>query len=413
MSVSQPHVLIIGAGPGGLTLAQGLKRNNIPFTLFEQDTSLDSRRQGYRLKFSGDVAAKLQSTVLPETWTIIKATCAETGLGETNLNATDAAVTASRKQALAASDEAPLAADRGLLRWALSQGIHDHVRFGKRFASYRFLSSNNGQDEDDGTGLVEALFEDGSTAQGHLLVGADGSRSAVRAQHIPAYDFLDTGVCCVYGKSTLNAELRSRFPEKHRRWITVVQDRTPIIQSIINKKSSPVTMVCEPCHFSNRHVYSHLPEDYVHFGIMFPRYLLGRNLSNHAADERLRTDAHGVSMDVTSEWDPSIRSLIELQDRDLTYGMRILTAPAVIPAWETSGRVTALGDAVHVMSPAGGVGAVAALNDAATLAKIIHDEGVSISSIKTFEDAMREYSRICIVRSMMAGSKMLDLPFEV
>lgn len=410
MSDSQPHVLIIGAGPGGLTLAQGLKRSGIPFTLFEQDASLDSRRQGYRLKISGDVAARLQSTVLPETWATIKATCAATGLGETNLNATDAAVTASRKQVLSAGDEPPLAVDRGLLRWALSQGIHDHLRFGKRLVSYRFLESDDDDDQEDAAGLVEALFADGSTARGNLLVGADGSRSAVRAQHIPTYEFIDTDVCCVYGKSTLNAELRSRFPERHRRWITVVQDRTPIIQGIINKKSTPVTMVCEPCQFSNRDAYPHLPEDYVHFGIMFPKELLGRGLSDHAVDERLRGDAHGVSLDITSEWDPSVRSLVELQDRELTYGMRILTAPAAIPSWETSGRVTALGDAVHVMSPAGGVGAVAALHDAVTLATIIRDEGVSVSSLKKFEDAMKEFSRICLLRTTMAGSRMLNLP---
>lgn len=406
MSQSQPHVLIIGAGPGGLALAQGLKRSRLPFTVFERDALLDSRRQGYRLKIAGDVAAKLQSTVTPRAWAAIKGTCAETGLGETNLNATDAAVTASRKQALPASAQAPLAADRGLLRWALMEGIHDHVRFGKKLLSYRLLSSSQRSEH----ARVEAVFDDGTTSAGTLLVGADGSRSAVRAQHIPDCEFLDTGVCCVYGKSALNADLRARLPERHLRWITVVRDQTPIIQSIIDKKSSPVTMVYEACRFRNRQIYPHLPEDYVHFGIMFPKDLLGQGTSDQAIDERLRSDAHGVSLDTTSEWDPSIRALVELQDRDLTYGMRILTAPMDIPAWPTSGAVTALGDAVHVMSPAGGVGAVAALNDAILLTTILRDEGINMSSIKKFEDAMRQSAATWIHRSMMAGSVMLDLP---
>lgn len=156
--------------------------------------------------------------------------------------------------------------------------------------------------------------------------------------------------------------------------------------------------------------YPSIPQDYVHFGILFPRSLLGHGLSEDEVDEKLRSDSPGVGLDITSEWHPSIRSLIELQDRDLTYGMRILSAPEDIPAWETSSRVTVMGDAIHVMSPTGGVGAVAALNDAVLLSKIISEEGVSINSIRKFEDRMREFAGVCIRRSMLAGSKMLDLP---
>ncbi|PSR83009.1 hypothetical protein BD289DRAFT_483525 [Coniella lustricola] len=398
----EPHILIIGAGPGGLALAQGLKRNGINFTVFERDSFLDSRRQGYRLKLVGDIVAGLQATVTPEAWEVVQATSANVRLGETNLNATDASITACRKQRLPPGVDAPLAADRGLLRRALMEGVQNHVKFGKKLVSYRIISHNN-------TEKVETTFEDGSTAEGTLLVGADGSRSAVRAQLLPAHKFLDTGVCCVYGKSSLNGELLSRFPEKHRRWMTVVRDQTPIIQSIITRADSPVTMVCEPCHFSNRERFSQIPEDYVHFGIMFPRSFFGPHLSDEEVDQKLRSDPRGISLDITSEWDPSVRSLIELQESDLTYGMRILSAPEVIPAWQESHLVTALGDAVHLMSPAGGVGAVSALNDAVLLTRIIATEGISAESIRKFEDGMRAFAAACIGRSKLAGSKMLGL----
>lgn len=42
------HVLIIGAGIVGLTLAQGCRENGIPFTIFEQDQK-GSRHQGWAL----------------------------------------------------------------------------------------------------------------------------------------------------------------------------------------------------------------------------------------------------------------------------------------------------------------------------------------------------------------------------
>lgn len=44
---SDMHVLIIGAGIGGLTLAQGLRKQGISFEIFERDASAEARGQGY------------------------------------------------------------------------------------------------------------------------------------------------------------------------------------------------------------------------------------------------------------------------------------------------------------------------------------------------------------------------------
>jgi 2-polyprenyl-6-methoxyphenol hydroxylase-like FAD-dependent oxidoreductase len=51
--MAQPHILIVGAGLGGLLLAQALKKKGIPFDIFERDESLTARFQGYAVAIQG------------------------------------------------------------------------------------------------------------------------------------------------------------------------------------------------------------------------------------------------------------------------------------------------------------------------------------------------------------------------
>jgi 2-polyprenyl-6-methoxyphenol hydroxylase-like FAD-dependent oxidoreductase len=48
-SLPRPHVLIIGAGITGRTLAQALKNHSIPFTIFERDPDVSFRGRGWGL----------------------------------------------------------------------------------------------------------------------------------------------------------------------------------------------------------------------------------------------------------------------------------------------------------------------------------------------------------------------------
>jgi 2-polyprenyl-6-methoxyphenol hydroxylase-like FAD-dependent oxidoreductase len=43
------HVLIVGAGLGGLSLAQNLRKQGISFEIFERDPEKNSRSQGWAI----------------------------------------------------------------------------------------------------------------------------------------------------------------------------------------------------------------------------------------------------------------------------------------------------------------------------------------------------------------------------
>src|ERR1700744_774216 len=58
-------VIIIGAGTGGLCLAQGLKASGIEVDVYERDRSSTDRLQGYRLHISSEGSQALESCLPP------------------------------------------------------------------------------------------------------------------------------------------------------------------------------------------------------------------------------------------------------------------------------------------------------------------------------------------------------------
>ncbi|MCJ1366856.1 hypothetical protein MMC16_005986 [Acarospora aff. strigata] len=398
--ISPPiRVLIIGAGLGGLALAQGLKKQGIDFSVFERDSAAEDRPQGYRLKIHGDTAAALQYVLSPELWHEFESTCAETTLGETTLNSLDGSLIASRPGHAGRGDIGLLTVDRSMLRRVLIKGLEKNVCFGKPFARYELQGD-----------LVIAHFEDGSTEEGTLLVGADGARSRVRKQYLPENKVVDTEGCCIYGKTPMTSELLERFPAKAMRWFTLCRDTTPILQEVV-LGDNPITLFVEPMRFQNRDLRSDLPEDYIYWVLLFRKRSFVS--TDEELSELLQRPSKELSLWITSEWDPSLRSVLEFQDSSRSSAMRIYSADPKLGPWAPTARITLLGDAIHLMSPAGGVGAVTALKDASSLARTLVNDGLSVESIAAYENSMRGFAQVMLQRSF-AGAKRLfnQPPFE-
>ncbi|KAI1320994.1 cercosporin toxin biosynthesis protein [Xylariaceae sp. FL0255] len=363
MEPVNPTILIIGGGLGGLCLAQGLLK------------------AGHALR----------------------EICCSVELGETDINAPDGSILASRAGGSFAMKGLKLyTCDRTVLRDILIHGLSDYIHYSKELVRYEIVN-----------GGVTAHFHDGSIASGSFLVGADGSGSVTRKQFLPDHLPLNTEGLSIYGKTPITKELLERFPTSAMRWMTLVLDRTPMTQTL-DIDDTVVTLLLEPIRFPKKgdRFDQYTPPDYIYWVLIARKHIFGLKanveLSKYTVDEVAE-----ISLRITDCWDPSLRSILHLQDKTQSSFLRILSADPNMKAWQSTDKITIIEDACHVMSPCGGVGAVTSLVDGANLAKTIVNKGISIENISEFEQAMRESAKLSILRSYTGGRKMFgQKPFD-
>ena len=73
------HVIIIGGGIGGLTLAQGLKRSGVGVAVYERDRTPSARLQGYRVHISPGGSRALHECLPPHLCDAFDRTCGKPG----------------------------------------------------------------------------------------------------------------------------------------------------------------------------------------------------------------------------------------------------------------------------------------------------------------------------------------------
>ena len=188
----------------------------------------------------------------------------------------------------------------------------------------------------------------------------------------------------------MTPEFMAQYHARAHKWMTLILDKTPMTQTL-DIDETPLTCLLEPVRFVDNEYRSQAPSDYMYWVLIARADVFG--LSTEKLLSLSAQEAADMSLKLTEEWDPSIRALFEHQDVKQTSALRISTAKPEIPAWDTNPRVTLIGDAVHCMSPCGGVGAITAMMDAATLAEHLRDGGFSKANIAQYEAKMRVYAR--------------------
>lgn len=159
----QNKILIIGAGLGGLALAQGLVKSGFAVTVFERDEDPVSRSQGYRISIRILGMNALSALLTPaKVGRLSLARVADVGDGFTCANEKmEPFFTVPQGQ------DAAVQFLRSELRSLLQEGIN--IEWNKRLVMFK----------DNGDQVI-ARFKDGSYATGDLLVGCDGGASTLR-----------------------------------------------------------------------------------------------------------------------------------------------------------------------------------------------------------------------------------------
>lgn len=394
------HVIVVGAGLGGLCLAQGLRQAGISFAVYERDASPESRTQGHRLHIDTHGRRAL-ANVLPQHRSSLLGAIA--GRPAPRVSGFDDQLAPTQVfplqhgpgsfSELAHGMPAHTVLDRDVLRKVLLTGLDDAIEYGRRCVGYDAT--------EDG---VEARFDDGSVARGSLLVGADGIGSAIRAQRLPHARVVDCGVRLIYGRVPLTAGLREALPPA---MVSVFNSVVGPGQRFIGL--APVQYRERPDRAARRlapEVALGSTEDSL--AVMFGRRLELIGLNDDALRQATGEQLRDLVLEQIHGWHPLLRRVIEEWSPSTVHPITVRSSVPISP-WSTS-NVTLLGDAIHAMSPAAGAGANTALADGAALAAAlahVSDRQSMMRAVQDYEHRMIEQGFRMVRRSAENGVRTL------
>ncbi|KAL5603270.1 hypothetical protein FOBRF1_010803 [Fusarium oxysporum] len=362
------RVLIIGAGVGGLTLAQGLHKAGIEVLITERQTEKAENLAGYGLHIDRNGRHALRSCLPLSNWTRLQTVLSSAG---TQLFFRD-----TQFRVLAEKDDAKLSGEPALaversavgrleLRDVLLDGLDSAscglVQWGRTFVRYEQLTN----------GLLRAHFSDGTWEDCDLLVGADGPKSPVRRQYMPDLDRMDLGIRAIAGRYMLDDQRIQKLPKE----LT-----SGALNNIV--PSGKGWMFTSAWGLGQS-------SPYIVWAYVVPAKDLAPILDKIPGFELRDHVLHSIK-----EWSPNLRELVEGGDLSTIKCLPLRTMPNLKP-WKSS-NVTLLGDAIHNMTPMAGMGANTALRDAEVLTRCLIDVTAGrlelVNAVRLYEAEMRAYA---------------------
>lgn len=384
-SIRKP-ILISGGGLSSLLLAQSLLRSSIPFLIFERDSSISFRAQGYRLRLSSEGLDAIESVLGPEGFRKFWNTCGKTGgagfaaidvttgskisdsriseaAGHKNREKAGNEKAKSPAETLTSRDGKVVGISRGDMRKLFMSGCESFIHWSHHVTSYELTSSG-----------VHAVFADGSkSVEGDMLIGGEGIYSKVAIQlsqgKLKVYD---TGARGIHGQAPSTA-----FKGLGEGVWRLTDDSNPKGRIFVITNVRPGEM----------------DDPNVQFG-----WTMGAQPGVITAPNddysMIGTPVANMAKGLAANWHPRIKPLFEeMVESEAAFWKITCSTPTGVPEWQNEPRVTVIGDAAHSMTPAGGIGANTAVRDSALLGRLLaeangYKEGVTAA----YEREMRIYA---------------------
>jgi salicylate hydroxylase len=377
------HVLIAGGGLAGLCLAQGLKRAGVSCAVFERDPEV--RRQGYRITINGDGGNALEACLPPDLYELYLQASRNTPPRRMSVvvdSQCNELSTAPHFGAPNDGERPHTAIHRRTLRQILGARLGDVIQPAAKVVGFERAGDT-----------VRLLLDDGSSAEGDVLVGADGVYSVIRGALLPDVEVIDSGVrgLGVFARTPLPPDIHGELPELLLSgFVIAVEPATGVTLAMgaMDPRRAPDEAAAETA-----------PD--VKLDPVAPYMMLTGGIRPGTpipppADWTAET-ARAVQAqmaDAVSGWHPAIRGLVERIELDTMFASNFMRLDPT-PAW-TPSNVTLVGDAIHAMLPTMGMGGNTSLRDAAVLADKLaaaqRGELGRVDAIGAYEADMRDFA---------------------
>lgn len=376
-----PHVAIIGGGIGGVALAVACLHRQIPFTLYERDTSFNIRSQGYGLTLqqASNAIAAFGITYLKE------------GVNSTRhlIHTTDGKVIGEwgmRKSVSKNKKTSPKRTNihiaRQSLRLALLEQLGDdnEVKWGHELLELTECENKSVDLKFNANGELK-------TAKADIVVGADGIRSVVR-------------------KLLIGEE---KSPLRYLGCIVILGICPLSALKNINSDLLDSATVFQTANGNERIYFMPFTKDSVMWQLSFPMLEKDAKELSNKGKNALKDEAYK-----RTQWHIPIPQIIAATLADQITGYPVYDRELLkTEMLQKMGNVTLIGDAAHPMSPFKGQGANQALLDALVLARGIskgcnpytkwRELGIRESVLNEFELEMLERSAIKVKASELAA----------